>query len=152
MTEVSAVRLYLMRLLYLLNFVFLGIGIWPAVINPAKPFGPIDGVAFSFWAAFSALCGLGIRYPLKMLPLLMLQLVYKVVWLLAVALPLSLAGLLDSAEPNLTRTFVGGVIGDLLVIPWPYVLANYVKAPGDSWRFRGPLSARPVPTGTGGGH
>jgi hypothetical protein len=55
MTEVSAVRLYALRLLYLLNFVGLGAMVWPAVLSPARPLGLLDGVAFSFWAAFSAL-------------------------------------------------------------------------------------------------
>ena len=92
MTEVSRIRVHAMRLVYLLNFVGLGWTAWPAVISPAKPLGLIDGVAFSFWAAFAALMGFGVRYPLQMLPLLLLQLSYKVVWLLAVALPLRSAG------------------------------------------------------------
>jgi hypothetical protein len=92
-----------MRSLDLLNFVSLGLTVWPAIIHPARPFAPLDGVAFSFWAALSTLCGLGLRYPLRMF---------------------------------LTKTCVGGVVVDLLVIPWAYVLANYVKKPGDSWRFR----------------
>lgn len=146
MNHVSVVRLYLMRAV-----AGLGWSVWPAVIHPAKPFGPLDGVAFSFWAALSVLCGLGIRYPLRMLPLLLLQLVYKSVWLLAVALPLSSAGLLASATTHLARTFVGGVVADLLVIPWGYVLAHYVRAPGCRWRFGTPLGAPAVPTGAGGG-
>ncbi|MGH8620915.1 MAG: hypothetical protein ACRET3_02160 [Burkholderiales bacterium] len=137
--------------MYLLNFVWLGLSVWPAVIHPAKPFTPLDGVAVSFWAALSTLCGLGLRYPLKMLPLLLLQLLYKSVWLLAVALPLWSAGPLDALATDLTKTFVAGVIADLLVIPWAYVLAHYVKTPGDRWTFRSPLAAPPVPTGTGGG-
>ena len=131
--EVSKFRLYLMRVLYLLNFVMLGLQVWPELINPDKPMAPLVGVAFSFWAALSTLSGLGIRYPLKMLPMLILQLFYKSVWLLAVALPLWSAGRLDSAS-ELTRIFVGGVVVDILVIPWPYVLSNYVKKPGDRWR------------------
>ena len=132
--EVSLFRLYLMRLLYLLTFVGLGMGVWPALINHAKPWDPMHGVAFSFWAAYSALMGLGIRYPLKMLPLLLLQLFYKSVWLLAVALPLSSAGPLDPVASELTRVFIGAVVADLIVIPWPYVLAHYVRKPGDRWR------------------
>ena len=27
-----------------------------------------------------------------------------------------------------------GAVVDLIVIPWPYVIANYVKKPGDRWR------------------
>jgi hypothetical protein len=128
--EASTFRLYLLRLLYLLNFVLLGLDVWPAIINHVGAWDPVKGVAFSFWAALSALSGLGIRYPLKMLPLLLLQLSYKSVWLLAVALPLWSAG----QSTDLTMPFVIGAGLDLIAIPWPYVLANYVKQRGDRWR------------------
>lgn len=128
--EVSTFRLYFMRLLYLLNFVGLGSQVWPAIINHKGAWDPLHGVAFCFWAALSALMGIGLRYPLRMLPLLFLQLVYKSIWLVAVALPLLSAG--QSTE--LTRVFVMGAVADLIVIPWPYVLANYVKKRGDRWR------------------
>jgi hypothetical protein len=70
--ETSTFRLYLMRLLYLLNFVLLGLEVWPVMINHPGAWDPVKGVAFSFWAALSALSVLGLRYPLKMLPLLLL--------------------------------------------------------------------------------
>jgi hypothetical protein len=128
--EVSTFRLYLLRLLYLLNFVLLGLDVWPEIINHQGAWDPVRGVAFSFWAALSALSGLGLRYPLKMVPLLLLQLFYKSVWLLAVALPLSSAG----RSTDLTNAMLIGAVVDLIVIPWPYVLANYVKKRGDRWR------------------
>jgi hypothetical protein len=130
--ETSTFRLYLMRLLYLLNSVFLSLSVWPALINHAGPWDPVKGVAFSFWAALSALSVLGLRYPLKMLPLLLLQLVYKSIWLIAVALPQWDAIRSD----EITRAMLYGVVGDLIVIPWPYVIANYVRARGDRWRLR----------------
>jgi len=62
--------------------------------------------------------------------LLLLQLFYKSVWLIAVALPMW--STLRSTDLN--KAMVVGVILDLMVIPWPYVLANYLKKPGDRWR------------------
>ena len=131
--ETSTLRLYVMRLLYLLNFVFLGLSVWPEIINHAGAWDPVKGVAFSFWAALAALSALGVRYPLKMLPLLLLQLLYKAVWLIAVALPQWSA--VRSAD--LTKIMLRGAVADLIVIPWPYVLANYVKMRGDRWRSAG---------------
>jgi hypothetical protein len=128
--EISTFRLYLMRLLYLLNFVMLGLQVWPAIINHVGAWDPVKGVAFSFWAALSALSALGLRYPLKMLPLLLLQLLYKSIWVIAVALPLWSA--FRSIE--LTKVMAYGAVVDLIVIPWPYVLATYVKKGGDRWR------------------
>ena|SRR5205807_5600527 len=128
--DVSTFRLYLMRLLYLLNFVLLGLQVWPVIINHQGAWDPVRGVAFSFWAALSALAGLGIRYPLKMLPLLLLQLLYKSIWVIAIALPLWSA--FRSIE--LTKVMAIGAVVDLIIIPWPYVLVTYVKKRGDRWR------------------
>lgn len=128
--QISTFRLYVMRFVYLLNFVLLGLDVWPELFRHQGAWDPLKGVAFSFWAALSALSGLGIRYPLKMLPLLLLQLFYKVVWLLAVALPMWSA----VRSTGLAHAMVIGVGVDLVSIPWPHVLANYAKERGDRWR------------------
>jgi hypothetical protein len=83
-----------------------------------------------------------------MLPLLILQLFYKSVWLLAVGLPLRSAGQADSVAAGMIDTFAIAVVLDLLVIPWPYVLANYVRARGERWRWVSTRSAPVVPPST----
>ena len=60
----------------------------------------------------------------KMVPLLLLQMLYKSIWVIAVALPLW--STFRSIE--LTRIMGMGAVVDLIVIPWPYVFENYVKA------------------------
>jgi hypothetical protein len=130
MTDVSTFRLYLLRVLYLLNFVLLGASTWPGIINHVGAWDPVKGVAFSFWAALSVLSGLGLRYPVKMLPLLLLQLFYKSIWVVAVALPLWSS--FRSLE--LTSVMTKGALVDFFIIPWPYVFANYVTKPGDRWK------------------
>ncbi len=119
-----------MRLLYFLNFVMLGLQVWPAIINHAGAWDPVKGVAFAFWAALSTLSVLGLRYPLKMIPVLLLQLLYKSVWLLACAVPMWPA----FRALELTRVMGWGAIVDLIVIPWPYVVSHFVKSPGARWR------------------
>jgi hypothetical protein len=128
--ETSIFRLYFMRLLYLLNFLMLGLQVWPVLINHPGLWDPVKGAAFSFWAALSALSVLGLRYPLKMLPLLLLQLLYKSIWVIAVALPAW--STFQSIE--MTRIMGLGAIVDIAVIPWAYAFTNYVKKPGDRWR------------------
>src|SRR5207244_3326018 len=82
-------------------------------------------------------------YPLAMLPLLFLQVLYKVVWLLAVWLPLQSAGRAHDMSigrlglPVLAVLFIIVVLGDLVVIPWPYVVARFVRARGDRWTSGG---------------
>src|SRR5215510_5397823 len=90
--EVSLLRLSVMRFMYLLNFVLVGAGVAVEFLRREKPWDPIPGVAFGFWAALAVLSALGIRYPLAMIPLLLMQLFYKTFWLLAVSIPLRAAG------------------------------------------------------------
>lgn len=115
----STFRLYVMRLLYLLNFVLLGSDVWPRLITHEGTWDPLPGVAFSFWAALSALSGLGLRYPLKMVPLLLLQLLYKWIWLIALR---SRCGP-RANQPALLRLCSSGLCWILLLFPgsmfWP---------------------------------
>src|SRR5262245_42747562 len=129
--EPHILRLYVMRLLYLLNFLFLGVQVWPALFHHAGPWDPVKGVAFSFWAALSTLSALGIRHPLKMAPVLLMQFTYKPLWLVAIAWPAW--STLRSAE--LTGVMLGGVIADVIVIPWVWVWRTYLRGPGERWRF-----------------
>jgi hypothetical protein len=127
--EVSTFRLYLMRLVYLLNFLLLGSEVWPATFRHQGTWDPVKGVAFSFWTALSLVSGLGLRYPLKMAPVLLLQLVYKTVWLLAVALPMWST----IRSTDLAHAMLSGVVVDVIAIPWPYMMASYLRERGDRW-------------------
>jgi len=134
--DVSILRLYVLRLLYLMLFVLLGKDVWPVLIHPAAPLPRLEGVAYSFWAALSLVGILGIRHPLRMLPVLVLQFLYKVIWILAVALPFRRHGLSSGPVSGLEFAMYSGALIDVLVIPWPYVIASYIVRPGDPWRSR----------------
>jgi hypothetical protein len=126
-TGISRARLWLLKSFYLLNVVLLGSAVWTEIFTHKGPWEPMPGVAFSFWAAFSLLAILGILHPLKMLPLLLIQFSYKLIWLIIVAYPLWSADCLaGSPAQELAETNFGGIIADILIIPWPYVLKNYI--------------------------
>lgn len=131
--EVSLFRLYLLRALYLLIVVGLGIVVWPGVVHRDTPWEPMEGVVACMLAAFSALAVLGLRYPLQMLPLLLWELAWKSIWLLAVALPLWLSGQMDQATWATTSACLMAVIIPF-AIPWRHVFAHYVMKRGDRWR------------------
>ena len=134
MPEVTTFRLYLLRATYLLLVVGLGVEIWPGVLHPPKDLDLMRGVVRSLLAAVSLLAALGIRHPLKMLPLLFFELVWKSIWLLAFGLPLWSAGQLDPNSRETLKACLMGAVLFPLAIPWRYVLATYVKMPGDRWR------------------
>ena len=68
MQEVSTARLYALRGVYLLIVVGLGATIWPLLLDPARTPDHMRGVVWALLAAVSLLALLGMRYPLKMLP------------------------------------------------------------------------------------
>ncbi|MGE5692291.1 MAG: hypothetical protein ACM3YF_00755 [Candidatus Zixiibacteriota bacterium] len=132
--NVSTFRLYFLRATYLLLVVGLAFMVWPGVIHHAKTTPLMSGVVSGILAGVSVLAALGIRYPLQMLPLLLLELVWKLIWLLAFALPLWRAGQIDPITADSVKDCLIGVILVAIVLPWPYVWANYIKKPGDRWK------------------
>ncbi len=135
MNEVSQYRLYALRAMYLLVVVGLALTMWPDVLAAEKPFATWSSaqtVQTSMMAAFWLLCALGIRYPLQLLPMLMWELVWKTIWLVAVPLPQYLNGTFDEKlMPNVIA--IGMVVLVYLVIPWSYVYRHYVTKPGTPW-------------------
>lgn len=127
---ISTVRLYVMRTLYGLNFILLGSDVWPRLLTQQESWDPVQGAAYSFWGALSILSTLGLRYPLQMLPLLLLQFFYKLIWLTAIGPSLWAAG----RATGMTEAFAIGIVLDFVAIPWPHVFAHYVKRQGDRWK------------------
>jgi hypothetical protein len=131
--DVSTLRLYLMRATYVMITLFLTTQIWPTLFHH-KPWALMHGVANSLLAALAVLMALGIRYPVQMLPALLFELLWKAIWLAAVALPAWSANQqLDADTLETRKACVFGVVLCLIVIPWGYVLRHYVRKPGDRW-------------------
>ena len=134
MSEVSTFRLYLLRATYLLIVVGLGFVIWPRIIHHSNGWALRYGDTSSLLAGVSVLAVLGIRYPLKMLPLLLFELTWKSIWLIAIALPLWRAHQIDPETWESVKACLMGIIICPIAIPWPYVLSNYMKKSGDRWK------------------
>ncbi|WP_139063612.1 hypothetical protein [Flagellimonas eckloniae] len=120
-------RLVLMRGLYLLTFIGLAFEAWEYLLYPKEPIDYITGITFSFWATYATLMGLGVRYPIKMLPLLFLQLAYKATWALTVYFPMESAEIITPEAESFYRICITAVIIDIVVIPWEYVFKNYIR-------------------------
>jgi hypothetical protein len=131
--DVTTLRLYLLRGLYLLVFVYLSTSIWPLLIHHRPWDDLMHGVAVSLLAALGVLMALGIRYPLRMLPVMLFELLWKAVWVAAIGLPLWRAGKLDGDAAETFKSCFLGVVLVPLIIPWRYFWETYVKAPADRW-------------------
>lgn len=133
MTEIATWRVNLLRAGYLPLIVGLGLTIWPTILDPAKSWEPARGVVVAMLGGLSLLAIIGLRHPLRMLPLLFWEIAWKTIWLARIALPLWLGGRLDAAA---AETAIECLMAILIaaVIPWDYVVRAYVVARGDRWR------------------
>ncbi len=127
----SKIRLRVIRTVYVLMFIpgFFIIG--RILINPPAM---ERGVFASMLIALCLLSFLVIRNPLKMLPLLLLECVWKAIWLVSFGLPQWLAG---TGSPKLSEDIWAVGLGPIffgLLIPWGYVWQNYVLRPAERWR------------------
>ena len=128
---VRRIHIYLLRLVYLLMFFVLGKDTWTHVLTHRGPWDPRDAIAWCVWTAFATLAGLGILRPLKMLPILLLEVFYKVLWLVIVAYPLWSAGTLAGSPAEGTTSAFLWVILPIVAIPWGYAFRSYVY--GSKW-------------------
>ena len=106
MSDVSVFRLNLLRVFYAVLFFGLGTFIWPEVVHHDATFAVTHGVRFSLLAGMGLMAGLGLRYPLQMVPLLLFELCWKAIYLIAFALPLYLAHGIDAATAEDIRGVV----------------------------------------------
>lgn len=128
--EVSLFRLYLLRAMYLLLVIGLGAMIVPEIVShPVASRGVIASLLGGIWL----LAFLGLRYPLEMLPLLMFELVWKLIWLIAYGLPQWSSG---ERPPTFAEDFfnIGWGMILLLIIPWGHVWRHYIRRPAARWR------------------
>jgi len=126
---VRPISIYLLRLLYVLMFFVLGKETWTHIFTHQGPWDPTAAVAWCVWTAFATLAGLGILRPLKMLPIILVEIFYKVLWLILVAYPLWSKGTLTgSPAAGLTSGFLW-VILPIVAVPWGYAFVTYVYNP-----------------------
>ena len=130
--ELSTRRLNVMRF----GYAFMGVGLaivkWPLLFQ-ASSVPVMDGVVTCLLTAMSLLAFLGLRYPARMLPILLFEVAWKVLWMAIVAVPHLVSGDMNAAISDVlfSSSFVVVIVA---VIPWGYVWRRYVRTPGDAWR------------------
>lgn len=78
----------------------------------------------SLWTAVLIGSFLGLAFPVQMSPLLILQVIYKSLWLATFVLPRLLAGRVGETPPGITVSFVVIVATYPWVIPWSALFAR----------------------------
>jgi hypothetical protein len=131
--EVSLFHLYALRASYLLIAVGLGVYIWPVVLHHTNEFAAAEGVRFGLLAGLGAAAVLGLRYPVQMLPLLLFELIWKAIYLIAFALPLWSAHQINTAAAEDIKACLMVVVF-IPLIPWRYAFRHYILKHGDRWK------------------
>lgn len=129
MTEISLIRLRALRVGYLILGGGLTIVKLPMLLSHNLGWPLFEGVSSSLMGGMAVLALLGLRYPLQMLPIILLDVIWKMIWAALVWLPLYLNNGIDQA----TATAATNCLVVLLLIPlipWDYVFSHYVRAPG----------------------
>ncbi len=81
------------------------------------------GISGSVFLAVALLSILGLRSPLKFVPLLLFGLIYKTVWFLCVMIPMLVAGTFPVYGYLFAVIFASYIVGYLIAIPFNYVFA-----------------------------
>jgi hypothetical protein len=131
--ELPLWRLHLMRLGYLMMGFGLAVVKWPVVIGYDHSMPLYEGVVAVLLTAMSLLAFLGLRYPVRLLPILLFETLWKLIWLSVVAAPAVATGEVDQAMSE-TIFSCSLVVVIAAVIPWRYAWQQYVLAKGDRWR------------------
>ena len=130
--DIALWRLYLLRFGYLLIAAGMGNIMVPAFLHHGQ--WTLDqGLKNAMLLALATLCAVGMRNPLKMLPVLFFEMAWKGFWLAFIALPAWRSGPLNADMKDAVFS-VSFVVIYLVILPWDYVWRNFVTAKGDRWR------------------
>jgi len=95
---------------------------FPGAVRSVFGFPVQDPIVFKLYGSFLLASGLiailALRSPLKFVPLLFLQLIYKPIWLATAAIPLFLKGQFPFYVVLISVVFVTYIIGNLIAIPF----------------------------------
>lgn len=86
---------------------------------------PINfGILGSVYLAFGLISILGLRSPLKFVPVLLAEITYKTIWFIGVIFPLILIGKFPQYALINTIIFATFIIGNAIAIPFKYVFSK----------------------------
>ena len=94
---IRPVNIYLMRLIFALMCFVMGKDVWSFIFSHSGTWNENEAIAWSVWAGFSVMALLGLFRTVAMIPVLILEIIYKVIWLTLYAWPLIRDGRLEGS-------------------------------------------------------
>lgn len=125
MRPLSTLRLTLLRACYAVLVVGLSLRYGPVFADGLANLPRMDGVVVALLSALGILSVAGLFSPLRMLPLLVFEIAWKLVWVSAVALPKWLDGSLDQGTLSILFN-CAVVLPFVFIVPWRHVAKMFV--------------------------
>ncbi len=131
MQETTSVRWRWMRIIYFANIIWAGIPgfivtFFPDYASQYMFFAPQDSLIFRMvgciWLSIGLLSAVALRYPLQFVAIFLVQILYKSIWITAVALPMIARG--DYRAAPFAFFFILMVIGFAYAVPFGYLFDN----------------------------
>ena len=122
-----------LRAMYIYNIVGAGgfglaLLFFPGTIQPMLRFPAQDPVTLGLYGSVLLAVGLisiaALRFPLKFVAILFIQLIYKPIWLGVVAMPLFFKGQFPLYVVFISAVFISYIIGNLIAIPFSYLFSK----------------------------
>ena len=124
---VRPISIYVLRVYFALMFFMMGYTAWSHIVNHEGDWEPLNAVTWCVWAAYATISVFGIYKTLKMLPIVLFMIFYKILWLIVVAFPLWKTNkLIGSTSEELANIFIWATL-PVLFFPWIYFYNNFVK-------------------------
>jgi len=125
-------RLNLLRLGYLILAVGQAAMTWPELLGPRAPGDLPWTLVQSQLAAIGVCAAIGVLRPLQMLPVMLVEVGWKAIWISTIAQPAWANGTMDAKTLGVLKDCLP-IIPFMLLIPWDQV-----------WRMLAPARADPA--------
>lgn len=125
MRPFSTLRLTLLRACYAILVVGLSLRYGPVFADGLTSLPRMDGVVVAVLSALGILSVAGLFSPIRMLPLLVFEIAWKLIWATAVALPKWLDDSLDEGTLSILLN-CAVVLPFVFIVPWRYVAGTFL--------------------------
>jgi hypothetical protein len=123
---VPRINIYLLRILFTLMFLFVAYDSWKHIFNHTGPWDNMNAAAWCMWAAYTTIGIIGVLRPLKMLPIVFFEIIYKLTWLAIVAYPLWVKNKLTGSPAEGMTSVFSWVVLPIVAMPWRYFFMVYI--------------------------
>ncbi|MGJ3647629.1 hypothetical protein ACLB0R_04025 [Sphingomonas sp. GlSt437] len=131
---VSPLRLNMLRAYYALMASGSFTVFWPDLVSHSPAWGVENGAQYALLGALAPMALFGVPHPLRLLPLVIYEFLWKALWFIFVAGPLYSAGQMTEGVWSNVVACSMAIVLTPIVMPWGYFWRAYIAAPAEPWR------------------